>query len=88
MKALGTLPFMTWVRRIEIDYIRPVHGDQEITITSFVREFCGPDAFVDCKMTDAAGTVVSTCVMTVAHVDKASRRATDWPPDLIAVFRA
>lgn len=86
LKALGALPFMTWVRRIEIDYIHPVQGDQEITITSFVREFRGPDALVVCTMTDAAGTVVSTCAMTVAHVDKTSRRATDWPPDVIALF--
>ena len=86
LEALGRLPFMTWVRRIEIDYIRPVHGDQEITITSSVREFRGPDALIDCAMTDASGAVVSRCVMTVAHVDKASRRATDWPPDLIALF--
>lgn len=85
-RALGTLPFMTWVRRIEIDYIHPVQGDQEITITSFVREFRGPDAFIDCTMTDAAGAIVSRCVMIVAHVAKASRHATDWPPDLVALF--
>jgi acyl-CoA thioester hydrolase len=86
LKALGTLPFMLWVRRMEIDYIRPVRGDQEITITSFVREFRGPDALMDCTMVDAAGKTVSRCLMTVAHVDKETNRATDWPPDLMAMF--
>ena len=38
LKTLGALPFMVWVRRIEIDFLRPARGDQEITITSFVRE--------------------------------------------------
>lgn len=63
---------MVWVRRMEIDYIRPAMGDQEITITSFVREFRGSDAFIECAMVDAEGKVLSRCVMTVAHVDKAT----------------
>src|SRR5262245_48274376 len=50
LKRLGTLPFMTWVRRMEIDYLRPARGDQELTITSFVREFRGPDALIECSM--------------------------------------
>jgi len=86
LKALGTLPFMTWVRRMEIDYLRPVRGDQEITITSFVREFRGPDALIECAMRDAQGVEVSRCLMTVAHVDKQANRATDWPPALQALF--
>ena len=86
LKTLATLPFMVWVRRMEIDLLRPARGDQEITITSYVREFRGPDAIIECAMVDAAGADVSRCVMTVAHVDKQTRRATDWPPDLMAVF--
>jgi hypothetical protein len=42
LKSLGTLPFMTWVC-MEIDYVKPVRADQEIPITSFVREFRGPE---------------------------------------------
>ena len=86
LKTLGTLPFMTWVRRLEIDFIRPARGDQEITITSFVRGFSGPDAQIECTMVDAEGKTLSRCLMTVAHVDKQTNRATDWPPDLAARF--
>jgi len=86
LETLGTLPFMVWVRRMEIDFLRPARGDQEITITSFVREFRGPDALIECAMVDSGGTNVSRCVMTVAHVDKKTSRATDWPPDLMEVF--
>jgi acyl-CoA thioester hydrolase len=71
---------------MEIDFVRPVRGDQEITITSFVREFRGPDALIECTMVDSAGMPVSRCLMTVAHVDKATRRATPWPPDRMALF--
>jgi acyl-CoA thioester hydrolase len=37
-------------------------------------------------MVDSAGKNVSRCLMTVAHVDKETNRATDWPPDLMALF--
>ena len=86
LNALGKLPFMTWVRRMEIDFLRPARGDQQIAITSFVREFHGPDALIECTMVDSAGKSVSRCLMTVAHVDKKTNRATEWPPDLRELF--
>ena len=86
LTTLGTLPFMVWVRRMEIDFLRPVRGDQEVTITSFVREFRGPDALIECTMVDSAGKNVSRCLMIVAHVDKETNRATDWPPERMALF--
>jgi len=86
LTTLETLPFMVWVRRMEIEFLRPARGDQEITITSLVREFRGPDALIECSMVDAAGKTLSRCLMTVAHVDKATNRATAWPPDHMAPF--
>ena len=86
LPTLGTLGFMTWVRRMEIDFIRSVGAGQEISITSFVRAFHGPDAMIECTMTDAAGTPVATCLMVVAHVDARTHRATDWPDGLQALF--
>ena len=55
LRTLGTLPFMVWIRRMEIDFLRPVRGDQETVITSFVREFRGPDALIKCTMTIPPG---------------------------------
>lgn len=86
LKTLATLPFMVWVRRIEIDFLRPAQGDQEITITSFVREFRGPDALIECTMVASNGMIASRCLMTVAHVDKQTNRATDWPPERMSIF--
>ena len=86
MKALAALPFMVWVRRLEIDFIRPARADQEITIRSFVREFRGPDALIECTMVDAGGKDLSRCQMTVACVDKDTNRAKDWPADAMALF--
>jgi len=86
LKTLAKLPFMVWVRRMEVDFLRPVVGDQEITIMSFVREFRGPDAHIECSMVDEAGKTVSRCLMIVAYVDKNTNRAMDWPADTMALF--
>ena len=86
LKTLAKLPFMVWTRRMEVEFLRPVVGDQEITITSFVQEFRGPDAYIECSMEDEAGKNVSRCQMIVAYVDKNTNRATNWPTDTMALF--
>ena len=86
LKTLAKLPFMVWVRRMEVDFIRPAIGDQEVTITSFVREFHGSDAYIECKMLDDVDRELSRCLMVVAYVDKATNRATDWPADVMVLF--
>lgn len=85
-KALASLPFMVWIRRLEIDFIRPVGADQEVSITSFVRDFSGPDAVIEGTMVDAAGKTLSRCLMTVAYVDRQTNRAADWPSDVSGLF--
>jgi len=84
--AIMGLPFAVWVRRLEIDFIRPVLADHEITITSSVREFRGPDAMIECSMTDASGKVLSKALMVAACVDRQTSRSIDWPADAIARF--
>ena len=86
LQTLASLPFMIWVRKLEIDFLRPVIGDQEITITSFVKEFHGPDALIECSMSDIEGITVSRCRMIVAYVDKHTNRAIDWPEETMALF--
>jgi acyl-CoA thioester hydrolase len=86
LKTLAKLPFMVWVRRMEVDFLRPAVGDQEITITSFVREFRGSDAHIECTMSDEVGNTISRCLMLVACVDKHTNRAMDWPADTQALF--
>ena len=61
-------------------------GDQEITITSFVRDFHGPDANIECTMTNEAGKELAHCHMIVAYVDKATNHAADWTEAAIAPF--
>ena len=37
-------------------------------------------------MVDSSGKHISRCLMTVAYVDKDTRRTADWPADLTALF--
>ncbi len=71
---------------MEVDFLRPAVGDQEITITSFVREFRGPEAHIERSMVDEAGKNVSRRLMIVAYVDKSTNGAIDWPADTMALF--
>ena len=86
VEKLRSLPFMMFVRRLEIDYLRPARGNQEVTISSFVRDFSGSDAIIDCSMLDVRGKLLARCVMTTAHVERGSNRASDWPLDVAALF--
>jgi acyl-CoA thioester hydrolase len=86
LMTLERLPFMAFVRRLDVEFFRPPVGDQEITITSFVREFAGPDAHIECSMSDEHGKVASRCHMVVAYVGKGTNRSADWPADVAAFF--
>lgn len=86
LKTLSKLPFMIWIRRMEVDFIRSVVGDQVVTISSYVHEFLGSDSHIECTMVDEAGKIVSRCLMVVACVDKNTNRAMDWPADAMALF--
>jgi acyl-CoA thioester hydrolase len=84
--ALRTLSFMMFVRKMEIDFLRPAQGGQEIVITSFVRDFQGADAIIELNMVDAKGKTLARGVMTCAHVERQTQRASDWPADVVALF--
>ena len=86
LKTLAKLSFMVWVRRMEIDFLQPAVGDQQVTITSYVREFRGSDAYIECSMIDEDEKIVSRCLMIVACVDKGTSRAMEWPAETMALF--
>jgi acyl-CoA thioester hydrolase len=86
LKTLSELPFMLWVRRLEIDFVKPARGDAELTITSFVREFQGSNAFIEGRIVDEAEQEISRCLMVVACVDRRTRRSMDWPEEARALF--
>lgn len=85
-KTLGKLPFVIWVKKMDIDFLLPVVGDELITITSFVREFRGYEAHIECSMVNSAGANVSRCFMIGCCIEKRTLRPMDWPSDIMALF--
>ncbi|MEO8275033.1 MAG: acyl-CoA thioesterase [Thermoanaerobaculia bacterium] len=86
LKTLESLPFMTFVKRLDIEFLRPVVGDQEIRITSCVDRFDGPDAIIECTMADEKGRASSRCHMVVSYVDRGTGRSADWPAAVADLF--
>jgi acyl-CoA thioester hydrolase len=85
-KTLTKLPFAIWVKRMEIDFIVPIVGDEEITITSHVREFKGYEAHIECSMANSNGVLASKCFMIACYIEKKTLRPTDWPAETMALF--
>jgi acyl-CoA thioester hydrolase len=86
LDELARLPFMAWVKHLAIDFLRPVLGDQIVTLTSFVATFAGSDAHIECTMSDAAGKALARCLMVVTCVDRQTIRPREWPADSVALF--
>lgn len=86
LKTLMSLPFNVFVRSLKIDFLKPLMGDQEFKVTSFVREFVGSDAHIECTMTDSKGRVAATCLMLATCVDKSTMKSMEWPADQISRF--
>ena len=86
LKTMMKLPFAVYVKRLDVSFIKPVFGDQEFVVTSFVREFVGADANIEITMTDPTGRVLSTCLMIAACIDKTTFKATDWPKETVDLF--
>lgn len=86
LRTMMTLPFAVYVKRLEVDFIRPAFGDQEIVITSFVREFSGADAQIECTMADINGKTLSKCLMIAACIDTKTNKPMNWPDDTVKLF--
>ena len=78
------LPYAIWVQKLDIEYLLPVFGDEEISISSFVREYKGFQAFVELEMTNSQGGVVSRCKMVGVCIEKKTLRPMDWPAEVVA----
>jgi acyl-CoA thioester hydrolase len=85
-ERLRQLPFMMWVKRLELDFVRSARGHQDISITSFVQSFSGSDVLIECTMRDEKDKTLARCLMTATHIDRASSRPSAWPADIAALF--
>jgi acyl-CoA thioesterase FadM len=82
--AIGQLPFALMVRAAALDFHRPLLADTEVRIRSHA-EFDRRIARVPCTVSGKDGKVIATCVLTIACVDRKTKKSCDWPHDFVAL---
>lgn len=86
LKALQALPVLFIVKSVQIEFQRPVRGDEEFTIESKVEEFKGVSCVVSCQMQSPQGKDLAKCLMTIVAVDAKTLKPTEWPRDISEKF--
>ena len=74
------------LRKSEVDYIKPIYGDEAFFITSFVKELKSFTALVSCTMKDKEDETLSTCQMHLVCLDKKTQKPVRWPEGLFETY--
>jgi acyl-CoA thioester hydrolase len=86
LKALARFPIEPHIRKVELEFIRPVLADDEFTVESYLSEVGETDCLVWATMTSATGKLLATCKFYIVCVDKKTRKAIEWPENFIRLF--
>lgn len=79
IEQLMSLPIAFHVRAVEIEYLRPLFADQEFLIKSYVTEWKSVQCYVALEMTDVNGDQLSSAMMRIGCIEKATGRPCIWP---------
>ena len=85
MSAFAKLPFIFVIKSLKVDYLKPIVGDREFTVTSHAETFGGAVAEVLCEM-KTGDKVNATCRFELVCIDKATMKPMDWPEEFTAKF--
>jgi YbgC/YbaW family acyl-CoA thioester hydrolase len=86
MRALAKFPATPVVRKVEIEYLKPIFLDDEFEIRSQVVEFRDRSSTVSLSMSRPSGDVLSTCRVDFVCVDRKTGQPCEWPPEVIRLF--
>lgn len=86
LKEIMELPIAFYLSQVNVEFIRPVLGDQEFQITSQVTEFRNSDCSVLCQMTTTNEKVLAKCEMAIVSIDQKTQRPCPWPEEVIQKF--
>jgi acyl-CoA thioesterase FadM len=88
LRVLSRFPIQPQNRKVELEWIRAVRGDEEFTIVSWLSEVSTSDCVVSATMCNAAETLLSRATFWISCVDKRAPRATEWPEEFIRLYYA
>lgn len=86
LDRLATYPIAPHIRKIEIEFIRPVRADELFVIDSFVAELRKSACLVYASMRSPAGLLHASCRLNVVSVDKQTSTQVPWCDDFISQF--
>ena len=86
LQKVKELPIAFVIRKTEIEYIKPIYGDEPFIITSFISELKSLTSVALCSMKNEEGKILSTCKMHLVCLDKKSQRPTKWPKGLFEKY--
>jgi acyl-CoA thioesterase FadM len=86
LAALAELPFSLITRRISVDFVKSIRGDEPFEIISHVAVVSETDCEVWGEMHDARGALAARFQLGIACVSKASRRPCAWPEGFMERF--
>lgn len=74
------------VSNVSINFLRPLYGDEEFKITSFVSQKEDTQCLIEATMTNSRDKEVSTCNIQLTCIDKKTNKVTPWPEAVIGKF--
>lgn len=86
LRELASLPTLFYTRKVEIEYILPIVGDQEFQIESFTKSLGECSCIIDFSIVNKKGALVSKGDLHLVGVDKVTFRPTKWPQDFLDLF--
>jgi len=86
LKGMMRFPVEPHVRKADIEFIKPVMGDQEFTVESWLSEAEEGACTVSCTMVNANDTLLATCKFYIVCVEKKTRKPSKWPETLLRLY--
>ncbi len=86
LKELAALPVFFVVRKVELEFRKPVFGDEPFRITSAVKNVGTASCEVQCELSKGEGIVASACRLDLVCLDRKTMAPTPWPEEVIGRF--
>ena len=86
LQKILDLPIAFVLKKSEVDFIKPIYGDETFFITSFVKELKSFTAVVSCTMKDKEDETLSTCQMHLVCLNKKTQKPVKWPKGLFETY--
>jgi acyl-CoA thioesterase FadM len=81
LATIGKLPFVFVMRRVQVEFERPIFCDEKFEIVSHVSRWDEADSFVECEMRKANGKVAARCHFAITCVAKETKQSIPYPAE-------